>query len=108
MERTRERIDFLEAEEKRHFAGAEVRVREESSCRLTTNVVENVLIRCAQLTEASLYRPRAHAERFRQVRPMANGLHIEAPPLQAVEQVEGIGTTSDMAFPVERFAWEDR
>jgi hypothetical protein len=62
---TDERVDLLEAEQKRNLADAEIRVCEEPPGRMTADVVEHFLIRRAELAEAALHRARAHAERLR-------------------------------------------
>jgi hypothetical protein len=63
-----ERVDLLEAKHECDFAHPEIRVREESSRRSLANVIENVLVRRAELAEATLHRACAHSEGLRNVR----------------------------------------
>ena len=54
-------VDLLVAKQERDLPHAEARAREQASCRLMPNIVEEVLIRCAKLAEAALHRARAHS-----------------------------------------------
>jgi hypothetical protein len=62
MKRARERVDLFEPKQKRDLSRAEVRAREQLPCRSSSNIIEEVLVRRAQLAEAALHGAWAHAE----------------------------------------------